>query len=586
MVDLTKEEFEAFVKKEFPGRDYKWEYDGNSGYFYIQAGTGKYSADELHYEFIDGRVRLHIEGDNYWWLRQELINLLSHHEELQGAVWNKRQNCQWILTPQKEDIFNMFRRIRDIVQPEIFKLEQGSSSNDVDFSQKEINKVLELNLNIPDYQRIYCWEENQVITLLNDIESITTSRYYLGNIILFENKNENEVKLDIVDGQQRLVTLAILRYLLLKEENDLLSCSFESLEAQQHVIANGEIIRKYLNDESKKSAIEENINKITVGVLIIKNNNLDLSFTFFNNSNSRGKQLTDYDLLKPHHLRYIPADYEAQQELYATQWDKMIGACKSLTDNVENREKRQEADYVHVFELYLYRLRHWARVKDCEESGRFVYPEFKSSPYIEEIPPFGEKFNYHEPIQGGQHFFEYVEHFVQKYREFTTTKAIGNNENNENNENNVYRILYNHFTGYSDKWYRYVMEALIFCYYLKFGNRFIYEAALSIVRYISQIRFEKGRAYEPTIINFAKESGIVLMIEQATSPTFFLAEIENDIKNLNRIANLEGIRVSFRNKCRSVSEKLSKHCISKTYCNNRNNYNNYFNTRYGNITPK
>ena len=469
----------------------------------------------------------------------------------------------------------------DSVKQELMKSEQEQPySNNVDFSQESICNVLQkTNLNIPDYQRIYCWDESQIITLLNDIESITTSKYYLGNIILCENKGA----LDIVDGQQRLVTLAIIRYLLLNEDNGLLSCSFESLDAQRHVINNGSTIRKYIDDENRKKRIKENINKITVGVLIIKNNNLDLSFTFFNNSNSRGKQLTDYDLLKPHHLRYIPADYEAQQELYAAQWDMMISSCKLLTDNEEDREKRQEADYIHVLELYLYRLRHWARMKDCEESGRFVYPEFKSSPYIEEIPPFGEKFNYHEPIQGGQHFFEYVEHFVQKYREFTTTKAIGNNENNENN---VYRILYNHFTGYSDKWYRYVMEALIFCYYLKFGNRFIYEAALSIVRYISQIRFEKGRAYEPTIINFAKESGIVLMIEQATSPTFFLAEIENDIKNLNRISNLEGIRVSFLNKCRSVSEKLSKHCISKTYCNNRNNYNNYFNTRYGSISPK
>ena len=573
MVEITKEEFEEFAKQKFPGRAIYY----TDHYCYIQAGTGKHSADELHYEFIDGRVRLHIEGDNWWWLRQNLYNRLARHEELQGTVWNKRQNCQWILTSQKDDIFKMFCRIRDIVEPEIIEYEQAlSSSNDVDFSQKSINEILTFNLNIPDYQRIYCWEEEQVITLLNDIESITTSSYYLGNIILCKN----EGKYDIVDGQQRLVTLSILRYLLLKEENDLLSCSFESLEAQQHVIANGEIIRKYLNDKSKKSVIEENINKITVGVLIIQNNNLDLSFTFFNNSNSRGKQLTDYDLLKPHHLRYIPADYEAQQELYAAQWDKMIGACKLLTDNMENREKRQEADYIHVFELYLYRLRHWARVKDCEESGRFIYPEFKSSPYIEEIPPFGEKFNYHEPIQGGQHFFEYVEHFVQKYQEFTTTKAV------DNNESNVYRILCNHFTGYSDKWYRYVMEALIFCYYLKFGNRFIYEAALSIVRYISQIRFEKGRAYEPTIVNYAKDSGIVLMIEQATSPTFFLAEIEIAVNRLRRIDGLEGIRSAFREKCKSTSGQLSEHCISKTYCVSKKDKDYYFNTRYESITPK
>lgn len=130
------------------------------------------------------------------------------------------------------------------------------------------------------------------------------------------------------------------------------------------------------------------------------------------------------------------------------------------------------------------------------------------------------------------------------------------------------------------------MEALIFCYYLKFGNRFIYEAALSIVRYISQIRFEKGRAYEPTIVNYAKDSGIVLMIEQATSPTFFLAEIEIAVNRLRRIDGLEGIRSAFREKCKSTSGQLSEHCISKTYCVSKKDKDYYFNTRYESITPK
>ena len=80
------------------------------------------------------------------------------------------------------------------------------------------------------------------------------------------------------------------------------------------------------------------------------------------------------------------------------------------------------------------------------------------------------------------------------------------------------------------------------------------------------------------------------MIEQATSPTFFLAEIEQDIKKLNRIDSLEGIRVAFCEKCRSVSEELSKCCISKTFCNNCNNRkddnNYYFATRYERITSK
>lgn len=581
MVEISKEEFEEFVRTEFPGREFRWEYDAKTGggYFYVQAGIGKYSADELRYVFIDGRVRFHIEGDEWWRLRQKLYNRLSRHKELHGAVWNKRQNCQWILSPQKKDIFDMFRQIRDIVEPEIINDEESS---DVVFSQKSINEILTFNLNIPDYQRIYCWEEPQVITLLNDIENITTSSLYLGNIILCKN----DEKYDIVDGQQRLVTLAIIRHILGesgKEKIKLLDSSFESLEARLHIISNAKTISEYLKDKNRKENVEKNINKIKVGVLIIDNKNLDLSFKFFNNSNSRGKRLTDYDLLKPHHLRYIPVDYEAQQELYAAQWDKMIDSCKTLTDNAEDKGKRLEADYIHVIELYLYRLRHWARTKAYDEYGRFIYPEFKSAPYIDEIPPFGEKFNYYEPIQGGQHFFEYIEHFVQKYREFTTSKAV------DNNETNVYRILCNHFTGYSDRWYRYVMEALVFCYYLKFGNRFIYEAALSIVRYIAQIRFEKGRAYEPTIINYAKNTGIVLMIEQATSPTFFLAEIENIIKRLNRIGDLEGIRKSFLDKCKSVSDELSKYCISKTFCisdNKDNKYNYYSRTRYEGITSK
>lgn len=578
-MDISKKEFEEFVKKEFPGKEYKWEFDGSSGFFYVQAGTGKYSADELHYEFYEGQVRLHIEGDNWWRLRQELYNLLHDHSELQGAVWNKRQNCQWILKTDKKDLFKKFCKIRDIIEPELVKLEQGARdaratlrSNNVDFSQKRIQDIFNLDLDIPEYQRIYCWEEEQVLTLLNDIESFTTEYYYLGNIILCKN---NE-KLDIVDGQQRLVTLAIIRYILLNEEPNLLSCSFESIEAQQQVINNGKIISDYLTDKNRAKAIEKikkNINNIIMGVLIIENNNLDLSFTFFNNSNSRGKQLTDYDLLKPHHLRFIPVDYEAQQELYAAQWDKMIKSYIISTDDDENPEARIEADYICVFELYLYRLRRWSRWILPSNSERFVYKEFKTAPFIDEIPPFGEKFNYHEPIQGGQHFFEYVDHFVQKFRDFSTSST-------ENKKINVYKILCDNFTGYSDKWYRHVMEALIFCYYLKFENRFIYEASLSIVRYISQIRFENGRAYEPTIIKHALESGIVLMIEQATSPTFFLAEIENEIKKLNRIDNIEGIRESFYNKCKSVSEELSKYCISKSF------RNKYFDTRYESITPK
>jgi len=445
-------------------------------------------------------------------------------------------------------------------------------------------ELFKKNLHIPSYQRIYCWKKEQVMTLLHDIEKIPTEKYFLGNIILHNRHDEEQGKnvLDIVDGQQRLVTLALIHHFTKEiEEGDfgLLNCTFLSIDAQQHVYDNTQIIQEYLKDDSKRQRIKNNLSKLSFGVLTIDQEHLDLAFTFFTNTNSRGKLLTDYDLLKPHHLRYIPSDYQLQQQALATQWDKMINQNKKLA---ENPYLRRDAPYIHVLELLLYRLRKWSRKKDCNETDRFVYTEYKTAKIIEEIPPFGENFDFFEPIQGGQHFFEYVEHFMQKYLEFTSIHEIVHDKQKDLKDEispNVYDILCQNFTGYSDRWYRYVMEALVFCYYLKFGNSFISEATLSIVRYISQIRFEKAKAYEPTIVNHARDSEIVLMIEQATSPTFFLAEIESKIEQLPKIEEFGGIRASFLESCRKVSVFLSEKSNSVSY-------KNYFQTRYERITSK
>ena len=77
---------------------------------------------------------------------------------------------------------------------------------------QSINELLSNNLNIPDYQRIYCWEEKQVMCLLSDLiyhkelHEIKRSFYRLGTIIL----HYHDGVYDIIDGQQRLVTLSLL----------------------------------------------------------------------------------------------------------------------------------------------------------------------------------------------------------------------------------------------------------------------------------------------------------------------------------------------------------------------------------------
>lgn len=71
---------------------------------------------------------------------------------------------------------------------------------------------------IPDYQRPYAWGENECQTLWDDIftfaipddgstEFDSNSEYFLGPIVTFKNEEE---KMEVIDGQQRLTTLMLL----------------------------------------------------------------------------------------------------------------------------------------------------------------------------------------------------------------------------------------------------------------------------------------------------------------------------------------------------------------------------------------
>ena len=64
--------------------------------------------------------------------------------------------------------------------------------------------------NIPIYQRLYVWSEQQVKTLFEDLHTAFSTKkelYYIGGIIVVKNPNGN---FDLVDGQQRFTTLWLL----------------------------------------------------------------------------------------------------------------------------------------------------------------------------------------------------------------------------------------------------------------------------------------------------------------------------------------------------------------------------------------
>lgn len=89
---------------------------------------------------------------------------------------------------------------------------------------KTVKKLLEnkKTIKIPDYQRSYSWDEEQIRQFLYDIEEYAEkeSHYYVGHF-LFEERNGNFY---IIDGQQRLTTIVLLIfsiYNMLDDNEDL-----------------------------------------------------------------------------------------------------------------------------------------------------------------------------------------------------------------------------------------------------------------------------------------------------------------------------------------------------------------------------
>lgn len=81
---------------------------------------------------------------------------------------------------------------------------------------KSINELLNMKLDIPDYQRPYKWDIQNIDDLFSDITNAMSAadryradfKYRIGTIILHETKDGF---FDVVDGQQRIISLVLLK---------------------------------------------------------------------------------------------------------------------------------------------------------------------------------------------------------------------------------------------------------------------------------------------------------------------------------------------------------------------------------------
>ena len=133
------------------------------------------------------------------------------------------------------------------------------------------------------------------------------------------------------------------------------------------------------------------------------------------------------------------------------------------------------------------------------------------------------------------------------------------------------QALRNHLKWESHWKYAAIIETLLFGYYLKFGELYLTEALFCISGNIAQHRYNATRALAYKIREYAKDSEIVMMIDQASSPTFFLAECVSSICKNGKDIEEQGIAMRFYQHLQNLFSELYNDFTDLTIIDKYNN---------------
>lgn len=194
---------------------------------------------------------------------------------------------------------------------------------------------------IPEYQRPYRWQVKHLQRLLRDLSEYfspsadavsATHDFYLGSIILHQSRPPRMRSdiLSIIDGQQRLVSLALLAFVL--NQRDLArGIELTSPESQACALHN----LRWLEQQPLPA-----VDFAKVNITLVVTRSEDDAYRFFETQNTGGVRLDGPAILKAYHLRGVP---QQEQDNQARRWE----AWGSLDGTVDA----------------LMKARHWQRLK-------------------------------------------------------------------------------------------------------------------------------------------------------------------------------------------------------------------------------
>jgi len=298
--------------------------------------------------------------------------------------------------------------------------------------QKSIYEIFNGNSKyiIPPYQRAYSWDEEQCSELLEDIKnSFLTDEsegYFIGNIVIAKSSEERN-SLEVIDGQQRLITLTLFLKVLFeldprnralyeaiwiqdwrdidKKEQRVQTRVFEDkdstyikevLNKSSKDICNGKksnrfmknicLFRKELLELEKNYKIKDFVdfilNKVTLLPIESTDTNQDKArekaLKIFETINNRGKPLSDSDIFKAN--LYAMALNTLEHKTFIERWEKLDFECGNI--------KLKGFDIMKIFKIYSYIIRAEKGTTSSEIGLRrfFIkegYSPFKSKTYNE-----------------------------------------------------------------------------------------------------------------------------------------------------------------------------------------------------------
>ena len=578
-----------FVAKHYPGAEIKahigkaWH---QNRYIYVTIGNivpGKNEdakqknsmlTSEIHYEYANGKWSLHFENESSSQFLMELKTFINDQIEdddifrwhrwwgknrgkLDYDVWvnNDQELTDGLVTLRKrvdplikqflnvdleseeERVSNFMGEEADIADEP--KLSFNTIADPFSASKKSepyICSISELpfeRLLIPYYQRPYKWSTHNVNQLINDVILFSDKQEYrLGTLVLYEDP-QHPGQYDIVDGQQRIVTLSLLL-------NELLSDSehYEFIPDDFSVAVQRFMRRRSFKHPSSIANVKTNLATIKRRLsdfddakvrfllfrcqfVVVKLNNLTEAFQFFDSQNARGKDLEPHDLLKAFHLREMPVmDSEDMSRL--SFW-----------------EAQETKNLVSLF-LALYRIKRWSLRKTALEFTKDDVHVFKgvslkkdtrypaymmailSHYYMEKYNDdidrqidnhqMGYPFQLEAPIINGSRFFDMVRHYES---------LISSAFNAVAKDNSIIHVLdsYTNKNRRGDQYVREMFDLAILYYLDKFGTDNIDTVVTKAFIWAYKVRLSHSSVYMETVDNEAASAkGFFAMLRSASSP--------------------------------------------------------------------